>query len=84
MFLYVGALWDDESTSEYEGNYARFNDLKVLNPKLKTLLSIGGAKAGNSLVPDKHNAWCQRSKIFLRLLLFQLIGAFTADVTQYC
>ena len=47
--MYIsGALWDDESTSEYEGNYARLNALKKLNPDLKTLLSIGGAKLGNA------------------------------------
>ena len=45
--LIPGALWDDESTSEYEGNYARLNALKKLNPDLKTLLSIGGEKLGN-------------------------------------
>ena len=48
FFPCPGTLWDDESTSEYEGNYARLNALKLLNPKLKTLLSLGGAKAGDT------------------------------------
>ncbi|PVD37774.1 hypothetical protein C0Q70_00375 [Pomacea canaliculata] len=34
--------WDDISTPWLKGLYERFNDLKILNPGLVTLLSVGG------------------------------------------
>ena len=42
-----GLEWNDESTLKRKGNFEKFNDLKVENPQLKTLVSIGGAKLGS-------------------------------------
>lgn len=38
--------WDDDSTSWRKGSYEIFNDFKKVNPKLVTILSIGGATVG--------------------------------------
>ncbi|XP_033106701.1 acidic mammalian chitinase-like [Anneissia japonica] len=34
--------WNDESTDWSKGNFEKFNDLKLKNPNLKTLLAVGG------------------------------------------
>ncbi|XP_064604127.1 acidic mammalian chitinase-like isoform X2 [Liolophura sinensis] len=40
--------WNDESTPWMKGMYSRFNDLKKINPKLKTLLAVGGWNLGSA------------------------------------
>ena len=42
-----GLEWNDESTPKLKGNFEKFNELKLKNPTLKTLVSIGGAKLGS-------------------------------------
>ena len=52
--------WDDLSTDTIIGNYQKFNNLKSINSRLKTLMSIGGAKAGSwpfeQVTKDVHMA----------------------------
>jgi chitinase len=38
--------WNDESTPYSKGMYERVNDLKAINPNLKTLLAVGGWNFG--------------------------------------
>ena len=42
----ISVDWDDLSTDTIIGNYQKFNNLKTINTRLKTLISVGGAKAG--------------------------------------
>lgn len=71
-----GAEWDDESTPKLRGNYEKLNDLNKVNPRLRTLLSIGGAKAGSwqfeEIVdsPDDRPWFVNNVVDFLRLWKF--------------
>jgi len=64
--------WDDESTKFNTGNFAKLNKLKKKNPRLKTLLSIGGANAGSYAFdilvgqPESRWAFVQNAVDYLR------------------
>lgn len=42
--------WNDESTEDSVGRYEEFNNLKRLNPSLKTMLAVGGKKSSPSVI----------------------------------
>ncbi|CAH1794779.1 unnamed protein product [Owenia fusiformis] len=42
----VAYEWNDESEEWAKGNYEKFNDLKLQNPELKTLIAVGGWNFG--------------------------------------
>nr|CAI96027.1 Chit3 protein [Crassostrea gigas] len=43
----VAFEWNDESTDWMRGMYAKFNDIKLKNPTVKTLLAVGGWNMGS-------------------------------------
>ncbi|XP_059149127.1 chitotriosidase-1-like [Physella acuta] len=40
--------WNDDDTATSKGMYSKFNDLKLTNPQLKTLLAVGGYNLGTA------------------------------------
>ncbi|XP_059149313.1 chitinase-3-like protein 1 [Physella acuta] len=40
--------WNDEDTDWAKGLYSKFNDLKQVNPQMKTLLAVGGYNLGSA------------------------------------
>uniref|UniRef100_K1PKV2 Acidic mammalian chitinase n=1 Tax=Magallana gigas TaxID=29159 RepID=K1PKV2_MAGGI len=60
------AEWNDESTEWSKGMYAKINDLKKKNPKLKTLLAIGGWTEGNAPISTMASTNESRDEFKLR------------------
>jgi chitinase len=71
--------WNDE-TAEKKGLYEQLNDLKIVNPSLKTLLAVGGWNMGSKPFSDmsreeKHRSVFVNSTIkFLRKWKFDGLG----------
>jgi chitinase len=57
--------WNDESKDTKMGRYEEFNNLKLINPKLKTLLAVGGWNMGSGPFSDMCKNETNR-KIFIR------------------
>ena len=74
------------SQSIFEGLYEQLNDLKVINPSLKTLLAVGGWNMGSKPFSDmsrdeKHRMTFANSTIkFLRKWRFDGLGFVSGNL----
>ncbi|CAH1258832.1 CHIT1 [Branchiostoma lanceolatum] len=62
--------WNDESEPWMRGMYERFNDLKLTNPSLKTLLAVGGWNFGSGPFSDMVSTAAGRAEFVSTSITF--------------